>query len=68
MAIGARQTRHPAAILIKAILVCPDPGRVLGVLIAVGFGLLFAQFNSIFPAHLFASIPSWLRLSAPAHR
>nr|WP_313012789.1 MacB family efflux pump subunit [Brucella intermedia] len=47
MAIGARQSDILQQFLIEAILVCLI-GGVLGVLIAVGFGLLFAQFNSMF--------------------
>ncbi len=47
MAIGARQSDILQQFLIEAILVCVI-GGVLGVLIAGGFGVLFAQFNSMF--------------------
>ena len=47
MAIGARQSDILQQFLIEAILVCLI-GGALGVLIAAGFGLLFAQFNSMF--------------------
>ena len=47
MAIGARQSDILQQFLIEAILVCLI-GGVLGVLIAAGFGLLFAQFSSMF--------------------
>jgi len=47
MAIGARQSDILQQFLIEAVLVCLI-GGVLGVLIAAGFGMLFAQFSSMF--------------------
>ncbi|MFQ0814083.1 macrolide transporter [Brucella anthropi] len=47
MAIGARQSDILQQFLIEAVLVCLI-GGVLGVLIAAGFGVLFAQFSSMF--------------------
>ncbi|PYE86476.1 MacB family efflux pump subunit [Phyllobacterium leguminum] len=52
MAIGARQSDILQQFLIEAVLVCLI-GGVLGVLLAAGFGLLFAQFGS--PFHLIYS-------------
>jgi macrolide transport system ATP-binding/permease protein len=45
MAVGARQSDILQQFLIESILVCLI-GGVLGVLIAGGFGLLFAQFST----------------------
>lgn len=47
MAIGARQSDILQQFLIEAVLVCLI-GGLLGVLLAAGFGLLFAQFGSSF--------------------
>ncbi|GAB1582850.1 MacB family efflux pump subunit [Phyllobacterium phragmitis] len=47
MAIGARQSDILQQFLIEAVLVCLI-GGVLGVLIAAGFGVLFAQFSTMF--------------------
>lgn len=47
MAIGARQSDILQQFLIESVLVCLI-GGVTGIVIAVGFGALFAQFNSMF--------------------
>ncbi|MFD2651811.1 MacB family efflux pump subunit [Brucella rhizosphaerae] len=47
MAIGARQSDILQQFLIESVLVCLI-GGLTGILIAVGFGVLFAQFNSMF--------------------
>ena len=47
MAVGARQSGILQQFLIESILVCLI-GGVAGVLIAGGFGLLFAQFSTMF--------------------
>lgn len=47
MAIGARQSDILQQFLIESVLVCLI-GGVTGILIALGFGALFAQFNSMF--------------------
>jgi macrolide transport system ATP-binding/permease protein len=47
MAIGARQSDILQQFLIEAVLVCLL-GGFLGILLAAGFGLLFAQFGSTF--------------------
>ena len=47
MAIGARQSDILQQFLIEAVLVCLI-GGLIGILIAAGFGALFAQFTSMF--------------------
>ncbi len=55
MAIGARRSDILQQFLIEAALVCLI-GGILGVLFAAGFGVLFAQFNTMF--HLIYSTAS----------
>jgi len=47
MAVGARQSDILQQFLIESILVCLI-GGIVGVLVAGGFGLLFAQFSTMF--------------------
>lgn len=47
MAVGARQSDVLQQFLIESVIVCLI-GGLSGILIAVGFGVLFAQFNSMF--------------------
>jgi macrolide transport system ATP-binding/permease protein len=47
MAVGARQSDIMKQFLIEAVLVCLT-GGLLGVLLALSFGLLFASFNNSF--------------------
>lgn len=47
MAVGARQSDILQQFLIESVIVCLI-GGLSGILIAVGFGVLFAQFNSMF--------------------
>ncbi len=47
MAIGARQSDILQQFLIEAVLVCLI-GGITGIMFAIGFGMVFAQFNSMF--------------------